>query len=92
MSLRDSRPQPARILLVEDSQVQTLFVKTALADLPQLDLVHVAEDGVEAMEFLLTHIPHLRLKVRRAFGGMLSNCSKVRWIGVGSARRRLVVP
>ncbi len=52
MSLRDSRPQPARILLVEDSQVQTLFVKTALADLPQLDLVHVAEDGVEAMEFL----------------------------------------
>ena len=52
MSLCDNRPQSARIFLVEDSQVQTLFVKTALVDLPQLHLVHVAKDGVEAIEFL----------------------------------------
>ena len=52
MSCRDDRPQPAKILLVEDSPVQRLFMETALADLPQLDLLHVAEDGVEAMEFL----------------------------------------
>jgi CheY-like chemotaxis protein len=52
MSLRDGVPQPARILLVEDGHIQTLLIKTALADLPQLDLLHVAKDGVEAMEFL----------------------------------------
>jgi len=52
MSLRDGVLQPARILLVEDGHVQTLLIKTALADLPQLDLLHAAKDGVEAMEFL----------------------------------------
>ncbi|MFC1596704.1 response regulator [Planctomycetota bacterium] len=52
MSLRDDRPQPISILLVEDGHVQTLFIETALAELPQLDLLHVAKDGVEAMEFL----------------------------------------
>jgi CheY-like chemotaxis protein len=52
MSLRDDRPQPVRVLLVEDGHVQTLFIETALTDLPQLDLLHVAKDGVEAMEFL----------------------------------------
>ena len=52
MSLHDGVPQPARILLVEDGHIQTLLIKTALADLPQLDLLHVAKNGVEAMEFL----------------------------------------
>jgi chemotaxis family two-component system response regulator Rcp1 len=52
MSLRDDRPPPISILLVEDDHVQTLFMETALAELPQLDLLHVAKDGVEAMEFL----------------------------------------
>ena len=52
MSLCDNRPQPASILLVEDNQVQTLLVKTALVDLPQLHLAQVAKDGVAAMEFL----------------------------------------
>ena len=52
MSLHDGVPQPARVLLVEDGHIQTLLIKTALADLPQLDLLHVAKDGVEAMEFL----------------------------------------
>lgn len=52
MSLHDDVPQPARILLVEDGHVQTLLIRTALAHLPALDLVHVAKDGVEAMEFL----------------------------------------
>jgi CheY-like chemotaxis protein len=52
MSFRDDRPQPAKILLVEDGPVQALFIRTALAELPQLDLLHVARDGVEAMEFL----------------------------------------
>jgi chemotaxis family two-component system response regulator Rcp1 len=61
MSLRDDVPQPATILLVEDGQVQTLLIKTALADLPQLDLLHVAKDGIEAVEFL-------RREVRSANG------------------------
>ena len=52
MSLRDDRPQPISILLVEDGQVQTLLIETALAESPQLDLLHVAKNGVEAMEFL----------------------------------------
>jgi CheY-like chemotaxis protein len=53
MSLHDDVPQPARVLLVEDGHVQTLLVKTALADLPQLDLLHAAKNGVEAIEFLM---------------------------------------
>ena len=53
MSLHDNVPQPVRVLLVEDGHVQTLLVKTALAELPQLDLLHVAKNGVEAMEFLM---------------------------------------
>ena len=32
--------------------MQTLLIKTALAELPKLDLLHVAKDGVEAIEFL----------------------------------------
>ncbi|OHB79089.1 MAG: hypothetical protein A2V98_03995 [Planctomycetes bacterium RBG_16_64_12] len=56
MSLHKHVPQPARILLVEDGHVQALLIRTALADLPQLDLLHVAKDGVEAIEFLRREI------------------------------------
>ena len=52
MSLHDDVPQSLKILLVEDERLQTLMVKAALEELPQLDLMYVAEDGVEAMEFL----------------------------------------
>jgi chemotaxis family two-component system response regulator Rcp1 len=63
MSLRDDRPRPARILLVEDGHVQKLLIETALAELPNLHLLHVARDGVEAIEFL-------RREVQSANGGL----------------------
>jgi CheY-like chemotaxis protein len=50
--LQDTFPQPVRILLVEDDAVQTLFVKAALAALPQLELAGVARDGFEAVDFV----------------------------------------
>ena len=38
------------------------------------DLVGFGSVGLmEGAPDIMTHIPHLRLKVRRAFGGMLSN-------------------
>ena len=52
MSLHDDVPQSLKILLVEDDRLQTIMVRAALEELPRLDLMHVAEDGVEAMEFL----------------------------------------
>ncbi len=52
MFLHDTMPRPVKILLVEDSGVQTVMTKAALAELPQLDLLYVAADGVEATEFL----------------------------------------
>jgi two-component system response regulator len=60
MSFRDDRPQPARILLVEDGHVQALFVEAALASLPQLDLLHVTKDGAEAMEFLRGEVQSMK--------------------------------
>jgi CheY-like chemotaxis protein len=60
MSLRDNRPQPVRILLVEDGHVQALFIETALADMPQLDLLHLAKDGAEAMEFLKGEVQSMK--------------------------------
>lgn len=52
MSLDADALQPAKILLVEDEPVQTILVKAALANLPRLDLMQVAKNGVEAMTFL----------------------------------------
>jgi len=40
------------VLLVEDSRVQAELVKRALAELPSLNLLAIAEDGVEAMAYL----------------------------------------
>ena len=52
MHLHHDVPQPIRILLVEDSGVQALVIRAAVAELPHLELVHVATDGVEAIEYL----------------------------------------
>ena len=52
MSDHDEEQQSVKILLVEDDRVQTLMIEAALERLPRLDLMHAAEDGVEAMEFL----------------------------------------
>jgi hypothetical protein len=41
---------------------------------------------------VITHIPHLRLKVRRVSGGMPSKRSNLRCVSVGWASRREVVP
>jgi CheY-like chemotaxis protein len=38
--------------VVEDSEMEAIIVQTLVADLPLLDLVHIARDGVEAMAFL----------------------------------------
>lgn len=50
--LQDASRQSVGILLVEDDTVQALFVKAALADLPQLHLMAVARDGSEAVAWL----------------------------------------
>lgn len=52
MFLHHDVPQPIRVLLVEDSGVQAVIIRAAIAELPHLELVHVATDGVEAIEFL----------------------------------------
>lgn len=52
MLSHSSETQPLNILLVEDGQVQRVLLKTAIADFPQFNLLHVAENGVEAIEFL----------------------------------------
>ncbi len=53
---------PARklfhILLVEDSAADVLLTKEALAQSKLLVELHVAEDGVQAMEFLRHHGPY----------------------------------
>ncbi len=40
------------ILLVEDSPADVLIAREALAEAKLLNVIHVAEDGVEAMDFL----------------------------------------
>ena len=44
--------KPFHILLVEDSPADVLLTKEALADSKLLVELHVAEDGIQAMEFL----------------------------------------
>jgi two-component system, chemotaxis family, response regulator Rcp1 len=44
--------RPIEILLVEDSPADVLITLEALADAKLLNKTHVAEDGVEAMDFL----------------------------------------
>ena len=52
MLSHSNEAQPVNILLVEDGQVQRVLLKTAIAGFPQFNLLHVAENGVEAIEFL----------------------------------------
>lgn len=49
-----SNPQvkPIEILLVEDSPGDILIAREALTEAKLLNTIHIAEDGVEAMDFL----------------------------------------
>jgi chemotaxis family two-component system response regulator Rcp1 len=44
--------KPIEILLVEDSPGDILIAREALSEAKLLNAIHVAEDGVEAMDFL----------------------------------------
>ena len=45
-------PKHIQILLVEDSPADVLIAREALAEAKLINTIHVAEDGVEAMDFL----------------------------------------
>lgn len=45
-------PKSIEILLVEDSPTDVLIAREALAEARIINTIHVAEDGVEAMQFL----------------------------------------
>ena len=44
--------RPVQVLLVEDSLMQATLVEMAVEELDLLELVHVAEDGEEALAYL----------------------------------------
>jgi two-component system response regulator len=46
------QPKIIDILLVEDSPADVLIAREALAEVKLLNNIHVAEDGVEALDFL----------------------------------------
>jgi len=46
------QPKMIDILLVEDSPADVLIAREALSEAKLLNTIHVAEDGVEAMDFL----------------------------------------
>jgi two-component system response regulator len=48
----NSNPRMIDILLVEDSPTDVLIAREALNEARLLNQIHVAEDGVEAMDFL----------------------------------------
>ncbi len=52
MFVENALPQSVKVLLVEDDTVQICVVQAVVADLPQLDLVAVARDGLEAIALL----------------------------------------
>jgi CheY-like chemotaxis protein len=47
-----SQVKPIEILLVEDSPGDILIAREALSEAKLLNTIHIAEDGVEAMDFL----------------------------------------
>ena len=49
---KNSKARPMEVLLVEDSPMEVLIVRNAIDRLPSLHLMHVAGDGIDAMEFL----------------------------------------
>jgi CheY-like chemotaxis protein len=44
--------RPTQVLLVEDSRMQAMLVEMAVEELDLLELVHIAEDGEEALAYL----------------------------------------
>ena len=46
------QPKHIEILLVEDSPADVLIAREALSEAKLLNTIHVAEDGIEAMDFL----------------------------------------
>jgi two-component system, chemotaxis family, response regulator Rcp1 len=50
--LNNPIPKIIEILLVEDSPADVLIAREALTEAKLLNKIHVAEDGVEAMDFL----------------------------------------
>jgi CheY-like chemotaxis protein len=48
----NTKPKIIDILLVEDSPADVLIAREALAEAKLLNNIHVAEDGVEALDFL----------------------------------------
>ena len=50
--MNPSQVKPIEILLVEDSPGDVLIAREALSEAKLLNTIHVAEDGVEAMDFL----------------------------------------
>jgi CheY-like chemotaxis protein len=50
--MNNPQAKPIEILLVEDSPGDVLIAREALSEAKLLNDIHVAEDGVEAMDFL----------------------------------------
>jgi len=48
----------ARLLIAEDSQTQVYLINTIIAKIPELDIVGVAEDGVQALSYLRREPPY----------------------------------
>lgn len=57
MTTAEHRPPP-QILLVEDNPDDIYFITTALQSRERAPNVHVARDGVEALQFLRREAPH----------------------------------
>lgn len=52
MTSTENTPKNIEILLVEDSPTDVLIAREALTEAKLYNTIHVAEDGVEAMDFL----------------------------------------
>ena len=52
MTSTENTPRHIEILLVEDSPTDVLIAREALAEAKLYNAIHVADDGVEAMDFL----------------------------------------
>jgi CheY-like chemotaxis protein len=52
MTSTENTPKHIEILLVEDSPTDVLIAREALTEAKLYNTIHVAEDGVEAMDFL----------------------------------------
>ncbi len=50
--MHNPKPKHIEILLVEDSPADVLIAREALSEAKLLNTIHVAEDGVQALDFL----------------------------------------